>query len=278
MTKYKNIARSEQDEKELEELETEYRKEFGTEKEENVEPQVLEDDESWKKRYSDLRRYNSQIITDKESKEKEIAELKTKLASQENMKLPENTEEAEKWVQEYPDLSRVLMTLIEQKTNLVREEVVTLRQERESERRALERDRAMDAILKKHPDFLTLIEEDVFKQWVVDQPKERGPVIGKALYDALYNNESDAKAAIEAVNFYKQDQKKIDRQQDRSAGFAVNQRGQVSAPQANADGKKRWKESEIEKLNQWDWDKHETDIDLARREGRIVYDITGAAR
>lgn len=279
--KFRNLTRAQQDEEELERLEAEYRKEFGEQQEEQTEqkqPQeeatTTNEDESWKKRYGDLRSYSSKQLSEKE---KQIEDLKKELEKK-SSELPKNKEEAEKWVQEYPDLARVLMTLIEERTELVREDVKVVREELLRERHELEREKALETVIKKHPDFLQLIAEEDFKSWVVAQPEQRGPVIGQALYDALYNNETDAKAAIEAVNIYKADRRKAEKSSDKSAAIAVN-KGSASQPQVTAkDGKRRFLESEIDKLKPWEWDKLEDEIELARREGRIVYDISGAAR
>lgn len=280
MARYKNIARAEQEDKELEELETEYRKQFGENQEDDENTEVTTqpqenrtEEDNWKKRYSDLRSYMSK----KEAElQKEVEDLRKSL-KEKDTDFPKNKEEAEKWVQDYPDLARVLMTLIEERTELVREDVKNVREELTRERHELEKQKALDTVLKKHPDFLELITEDNFKNWVVAQPEVRGPVIGQALYDALYKNETDAQAAIEAVNIYKADMRKTEKKNDKSAAIAVN-KGGASAPQVNSDGKRKFLESEIEKLKPWEWDKLEDEIEAARREGRIVYDISGAAR
>lgn len=285
---YKNLARETAEDEELERLEAEYRKEFGEPSDENLEVEkgdsktkIDKEEETWKKRHSDLRSYTSKQINDLQ---KEINGLKTLLASKDNeTKFPVNKEEAEEWVQSYPDLARVIGTLIDERAgsmvNPLTEEVKNTRLELEAERTARARERAMSEILQVHPDFLQLINEDDFKEWVEAQPSDRGPVIGQALYDALYKNETDATAAIQAVNIYKSDKgmnSKPKKKTSDEAAFSVTP--SKSAPPKSEGNKNQFLESEIEKMKPWEFDKLEEEIEKARREGRIIYDISGAAR
>lgn len=284
MTKYRNDARAAAEDAELERLESEYR---------NVEDPVVEDkslgatppvnEVNWEKRHGDLRAASQRQVSEKDQ---EIARLKEEKAAleREATKLPTNKKEAEDWVKEYPDLARVLVTLMEQQTEYVKEDVKTVRQELEAERYMMAREKAMNAILRAHDDFLTLVNEQSFKDWVVLQPKPkaeggRGPRIGKALYDALYENETDAEAAIEAVDMYKADLAASKPKKDtasREAATSVRKTAASMVP--DNTGKRTYSESEIDNMSSRDFDKYEDDIDDAKREGRFVYDITGAAR
>lgn len=287
---YRNQERIDREEKELEELEAEYRKQYGGENQEKeVDDNPLEnpgpelptlnkEEETWKKRHGDLRSYTSRQINDLN---KQINELKNTLAQKEREanKLPTNKTEAEEWVKEYPDLARVLSTLIEQQTEYVKEDVLTVRQELEAERLQMAKERAFNAILKVHSDFVDLINDPKFQEWVEEQPTKRGPRIGQALYDALYVNETDAEAAIEAVNIYKQDMNASKPKKDSSSKEAATLvRKQNPAAPTDLNGKKVFLESEIEKMKDWEFEKLEDEIEAARREGRITYDISGAAR
>lgn len=288
MNKYRNVERDAQLDRELAEEEAAYRKQFGGEPQENEEPAtpleasselpaVGKDEETWKKRHGDLRSYTAKQLNEKD---KELQDLRDQLARKEReaTALPTNKAEAEQWVKDYPDLARVLSTLMEQQTDLVRDDVQKVRHELEAERTALARERAMNSILEVHSDFLTLINQDDFKQWVEDQPEKRGR-IGQAYYDALYRNETDALAAIEAVNVYKSDKRASQPRRDNSERDAASVvRKTASSSPATEGGKKRWTETEIERLSARDFDRFEQDIEDARLEGRIDYDISGAAR
>jgi hypothetical protein len=149
--------------------------------------------------------------------------------------------------------------------------------ELEAERTAIARERAMAQIIKVHPDFLDLIQKQEFKDWVEDQPRRRG-TFGEFIYNSLYQNETDAQSAIEAVNLYKSENgsKRTERQSPRDAALSVRTPASETPP--SRQGKRVWLESEIDKMKPWDFDKYEEEIEEARREGRITYDISGAAR
>ena len=290
--KYKNLEREQVEDEELARLEAEYRKQYGEQgegEEEEVKtpldtpedlPASTKEEETWKKRHSDLRSYSQKKLNELQ---KEFDDFKREAAKREKeSKFPGNKAEAEEWVKEYPDLARVIGTLMDQKAEehvlSVSDEVQSVRRELEAERTAIARERAMTEILKAHPDFLDLVKQEDFKEWVAAQPTERGPRIGQALYDALYENETDATSAIQAVNVYKSDLAKKAPKKDtaREAAETVR-RGHVTTP-SSKDGKRTFTETEIESMKPWEYDKLEGEIEDARREGRIVYDISGAAR
>jgi hypothetical protein len=292
MTKYRNNDRIAQEEAELEELEKDYKRQYSGEPQETPGENPLDppsdlptkgaEEETWKKRHGDLRSYTSRQINELTA---QLNEVKTTLADKEReaAKLPTNKTELEQWMKEYPDLTRVLATLIETQTEFVKEDVKTVRQELEAERLSMAKERAINTVIKSHPDFLTLINDQHFKDWVEKQPlpKSEGGRgrIGQALYDALYRNETDSEAAIEAVDVYKSDLAASKPKKDNSAReAALSVKTPSSTPAVNKDGKRTFLESEIDKMKSWDYDKYEDEIEAARRDGRIVYDMSGAAR
>lgn len=291
MSKYRNADRIAAEEAELEELEREFAAQNGVvqepiETENPLSPPselqaTTKEEETWKKRHSDLRSYTSRQMNDLQ---KELSNLKKTLSEKEkeDPRLPVNKAEAEKWVQEYPDLARVISTLIDERAGKhvteIADEVRDAKTQLEAERQSIAYERAYNEILKSHPDFPELIGEDDFKSWVESQPEERGPIVGRALYTALYENLTDAKSAIQAVNVYKSDQEKKKPKKDpaREAATSIPRRTASSSP--SADGKKTFTESEIENMSSRDFEKYEEEIEEARRDGRIIYDQTAAAR
>lgn len=287
MTKYRNEQRAAQEDAELEELEKEYKKQFSNEpiaEEEHIDPPAppaaTVEEETWKKRHADLRSYTQKQIN---TLEQQLAALQKEAAEREkDPRLPVNKQEAEQWVKEYPDLARVIGTLIDERAERhvtsVSDEVKDVKAQLEAERLSIQRERALTAIIKKHPDFLDLVNQEHFKDWVESQPSVRGPRIGQALYDALYANETDAEAAIEAVNIYKRDLDASKPKKETRNEAALSVRRTSSTTPTSTDGKRTFSESEIDKMKPWDYEKYEQEIEDARREGRIVYDLSGAAR
>lgn len=279
MTKYRNDARDAQLDAELEAEEADYRRKYSGEPiaEEEIDPPAAnKDEEIWKKRHSDLRSYSQKQVNERDQR---IAELERALAEKDKQHLaPQNQQELEQWIKEYPDLARVLGNMIDQRAekqvSTVSDEVRTARMELQAERESIQRERAMGEVLKVHPDFLDLINKQDFKDWVEDQPTKRGR-IGQALYDALYENNTDADAAIQAINIYKQDKASSKKERNEAA---LTVRKPSSALPESTNGKRTFTESEIDAMPFYVYDKLEQEIEDARRDGRIVYDQSGAAR
>jgi hypothetical protein len=289
MTRYKNLARIEEEEAELARLEEEYRKANGQNVENDEQPLAVEEpveteeDKNWKKRYSDLRSYtdrqkNEQKARDEE-RDRQIAELKNEIA---RLSLPQNdindVEGARDWERKYPDLARTLKTLWREDLQIMREVSENDRNELKEVQRELARNRAYNAVLRAHPDFEDLINNSDFQDWVDRQPEEKG-VIGQTIFDALRVNETDADAAIKAVDIYKREQEFTRRPRKNPAREAIEVPGRTSptAPAPNAGGR-IFKESEVEAMSLREWEPLEKEIDLAKREGRFVYDVSGATR
>ena len=68
------------------------------------------EDESFKKRYGDLRRHMQKTT---EAKDKELADLKKQLAAatKKEMKLPKTDEEIDAWASEFPDVAKIVETI-----------------------------------------------------------------------------------------------------------------------------------------------------------------------
>lgn len=288
--KYKNLEKARAEDEELERLEAEYIK--ANDPDAVVAPASPEppkdEDKTWEVRYANLRSFSQKQINEvKREKEQEVNDLKKRIADLEksSQRMPENEAELDSWVKDYPDLARVLMGLMRkqarEETDTVRADLEALRNERQEETLALQREAAVRKVVATHPDFFDLIETDDFKEWVNSQPEVRGPKIGQALHDALYNNETDADAAIQAVNIYKMDKgvtTKPERKRKEIVEAASSVRRTNSGNPQSENGKPTFSESQIERMSLREYEKVEDDIDLAKREGRFVYDITGAAR
>jgi hypothetical protein len=291
MTKYRNDDRAKAEDAELEALEAEYKKQYGEHQDDLEDKTPLDEpaplattnaeEETWKKRHGDLRSYTSKQISELTAQLDDLKKV-VKEKEREASKLPTNKKEAEDWVKEYPDLARVLGTLIETQTEYVKEDVKTVRQELEAERAAMAREKAINAVVKAHPDFLSLVNEQGFKDWVEKQPMSKADGgrgrIGQAIYDALYRNDTDAEAAIEAVDVYKSDMALKNPKKDNTAREAATSVKRTTSGTPQSSEKRTFSESEIEKMKSWDYDKLEEEIEAARRDGRIVYDVSGAAR
>lgn len=279
--KYKNLTKAEQEDKELAELEAEYIRQNSEQPvatEEDVPPVVNKEEETWKERYSNLKSYADK---NRNEDKKRIADLEARLVSLEKEKtkssvdLPVSVDEAREWVQKYPQLAGTLKALWREDIEYLKEELGAGMSELEETRREIHRQKAFAEVLKAHPDFPQIMETQEFQDWVDRQPEEKD-VIGQAIYDALRKN-LDPNPAIKAISIYKSEtNQKPKRELAREAVQSVP-RNAPSTPRDSGD-KNTFSESQVEKMSSREFEKYEEAIDQAKREGRFIYDISGAAR
>lgn len=277
MKTYDNEARLKQADKDLEDEIAELQGKPNTSVEQTEAPVETAEDKTWRERYSNLQSYSSKQVNELKA---QMAELQRQIDLDKKKptesSVPSNVEEMRDWIKKYPELAGILKAMMKEEANYVKEELGAKLEELESTKRQVEANRAFQAVVRVHPDFGNLINSPEFQEWVQRQPEEKGRA-GQAILDAMTKG-FDADEAIKAVNIYKRELapgKKKD--PVRSAAETVSRSVNSDVPQS-VSGKRQWKESEIEKMSFKDYDKFEADIDAAKREGRFVYDLTGAAR
>lgn len=258
MAKYQGAYRNELD-KEDEVLE---------QQQEATEAPASDEDASFKKRYGDLRRHMQQTM---QQKEREMEELKEQLAqaTRKQLKFPKTEDEVNEWVKKYPDVAAIVDTIAQKRAM----EALQVGEQKMSKlkdlEKRLEREKAEQELLKMHPDFLEIRADKAFHNWVAEQPSW--------VQDALYKNETDARAAGRAIDLYKADTGagKRKRSASNDAAKAVGRTTSSSAP---TGGKVRFTESQIAKMSPRDYEANEAAIMEAMRTGNFEYDLSGAAR
>ena len=121
-------------------------------------------------------------------------------------------------------------------------------------------------LLSLHPDFIDIKDSPEFLSWLDDQPA--------SIADGIRKNRTDAKWASRVLDLFKIDnnisQKKRGRPKKsdvESAAEAVTKTEKVTvSPEGEA---KIWTSEEIAKLKPHQFEKLESEIDKASREGRI---------
>lgn len=232
---------------------------------------VTVEEETFKKRYADLRRH----VANKEKEWKtKFDDLESKLegVTKKTLELPssDDTAEVENWMKEFPEVARIVSKIAEMQAEAKTKDIHKQLEEVQKDKQAVAREKAFIQLQAAHPDIDVLKQNEEFHDWVKEQPKY--------IQDALYNNETDWKAASRAIDLYKADLEKATPKRGRprkddieaSAPVTVKNRSDVES----TSGKKMWKESDIAKMDRRAFDKHEDDIMAARREGRIVYDLS----
>jgi predicted metal-dependent hydrolase len=140
------------------------------------------------------------------------------------------------------------------------------------EREALTaKDEAEAELLRLHPDFDQIRDDDEFHNWVDEQPKW--------VQQALYENDTDARAAARAIDLYKADKKIATKRStsNRDAAQSINTKGGRSAP-SGEDKDGMIYESQVAKMSTLDYEKYQEDIGKAIKSGKFVYDLSGNAR
>ncbi len=217
---------------------------------------LSKEEETFKKRYGDLRRLSQQQAD-------EIKRLKEATPAQATA-APTTAAEAKKWAEANPAAAAVIKALaLEEVTKTYDPSVKEL----DSFRKEVETERAQGRILKVHPDFSEITASDEFHTWAESQPAR--------VQDLIYDGGADD--VIWALSAYKAQAKNAKYDPDKEAAKAVVKKGSTATPKD--DGNKTYvKESDVEKMSATEYAEKEDLITAAMREGRFVYDRSGAAR
>ena len=263
-----NKERIEQEEAELKELAED--KSSPQESKEGEDSNLGAEEKSFKKRYGDLRRHSQQQQV---ALQKQIDDLHSQLQSstEKQIKLPKSEEELSEWARAYPDVAKIVETIAIKKAKEQTQALDERFKQLDEREHQTSKDKAEAELIRLHPDFDVIRDDDEFHTWVDEQPKW--------VQDALYDNESDARAAARAIDLYKADKgiKTKKPTSDRGAAESVNTRSSRSAPTGESkDGV--FYESEVSKMNTFEYEKNQEAISKALQSGKFVYDVSGSAR
>ena len=263
MMKYKNSSTIEEEENEIKALEAERSQEV----KEESEPELPPEEETFKKRYGDLRRH----MQSKESHfNDEIQSLKNQLETltKRQVKLPKSDEELDEWTEKYPDVAKIVETIATKKALEARKDVDEKLAYVNEMQRKVKVEKAEQELSRLHSDYDELRADKNFHEWVAIQPKW--------IQDALYENETDFLAAGKAIDLYKLEMKPKSRTSNKEAAKSVGRPRRSGEP--TAETKAVWSESRVKKLRPAEYDKFEDEIMEAIRSNNFEYDISGAAR
>ena len=237
---------------------------------EAVQEPTSSEEETFKKRYGDLRRFMQQTV---DQKDKELEELRKTMAKQQQAEphLPKTEEEIEEWATKYPEVSKIVDTIARKRAKEASMEVEQSMSDLRKMKAQLEREKAEQALKALHPDFDRIRADKGFHAWVKEQPAY--------IKDALYHNDNDAVAAARAIDLYKADigmitNKRTDSQLEKEAASAVKSRSSAS-PAGQSKGK--WSESRVASLRPYEYEKHEAEILEAIQSGKFEYDMSAGA-
>jgi len=220
----------------------------------------------YKKRYDDLKRhYDGRLAEWKQEKDEFVSRLNTSSKPQ----VAEDTSELGAFKDQYPDvydaIHKISSSQSEARVKGLEEELSQIK-EREQ---ALEKQKAYQELLRLQPDFENLKDDEAFNTWLQGQPK--------SISDGVYNNSTDSFWASRVVDLYKADAglsktTASKPKQNKKADAAMSVSRNTSKEVLTTDGDKRvWKASQIAKMKAHEFEKLESELDLARSEGRIDF-------
>jgi hypothetical protein len=269
----KNQARIKAEEEELEKLvngtsEVKESKAEDEVKEEVPEVPLTKEEESFKKRYGDLRRHVQQKEKEWEDR---FNELESQLKNGTPLTPPKSREDVEDWIRKHPDVAAIVQALAAEEAEKRFSNAELRLQELDNERFELQRQKAEQAILKAHPDFNEIKVSDDFHNWAEEQPKW--------VQDAVYENADDPKSVVRVIDLYKVDMgmtKSAKKQADRSAASAIKTPTKPSFEEDEASS--YFTESQVAKMSDKEYEKNQDKILEAMRSGKFRYDLSGGAR
>jgi len=224
------------------------------------------EEKSFKKRYSDIRKY----MQDKDAEYKgELDKLKSQLdaATKNELVLPKSQEEIDEWSKKYPDVAGIVEAIADKKASERSSDLDVRLKEIEELRTQAKRDKAEVELLTLHPDFADIRADDAFHKWAEQQPK--------VYQDALYENAEDVKSVARVIDMYKSDNniktKKVTSTADKDAASSV--KSKRTAVDTN-DSSNYLSESLVAKMTIKEYEKRQDEIMEAQRNGKFIYDMS----
>jgi len=267
-----NNERIEQAEEELRQLEADKTAPAAKVAEDDDSPEPTDAEErTFKKRYGDLRRHSQKMQHDLQSQLDSMKSQLEKTAAKE-MKLPSSEEDLAQWVQAYPDVAKIVETIAMKKAKEQSQDIEQrLKRIDELEKEALA-EKAEAELIRLHPDFAEIKQDDEFHDWVEQQPKW--------IRDSLYENDNDAVSAARAIDLYKADKgikTRSKKDETKDAARSINTRSERSAPTGN-NTEGVFSESQVDKMTIQQYEANEEAIAASMRNGTFIRDISGGAR
>ncbi len=208
----------------------------------------------WEKRYRDLQAYLT-----KTKEELKAVKAETK------MSYPKTEEEVKTWMSKYPDVAAIVETIAMKKAESRYGDLETRMKEYEQMRIDAIIQKTEAAIIKVHPDYEDIKHDNDFHNWVETLPK--------ATQDIVYDTIDRPNDIIRLITLYK---KETDKDTTNLREAATTPRAVArSEAKAVAPNKYAFRESDIAKMSPREFDARLDEIEKARIEGKILYDISG---
>ncbi len=224
------------------------------------------EEETFKKRYGDIRKH----LADKEREwETKLEQMKSQLdlASRNELVLPKSDSDIEAWAKKYPDVAGIVEAIADRKAAERSGDLDNRLKEIEKLRTQATKEKAEVELMKLHPDFSEIREDNAFHDWAEEQPKW--------VQDALYENTDDARSVARVIDLYKQDKgiaKLKVKSDDKAAASSISTRRSATPEPDQASN--YLTESAVNKMSSKEYDKRQEEILEAMRTGKFIYDMS----
>jgi hypothetical protein len=227
------------------------------------------EERTFKKRYGDLRRHSQKLQDDLQTQIDSLKEQLTKTTKKE-IRLPKSEDELNAWAAEYPDVYKIVETIAIKKAKEQSTSIEDRLKKIDEAEKNNAREKAEVELTRLHPDFGEIRDQDEFHEWVEEQPNW--------VQQALYDNDTDAKAAARAIDLYKSDKgiKASKKTSDKDIASAIGRGTRSSPASSNSEG--IIYESQVGSMSMKEYEARQEEINNAMRSGKFVYDLSGNAR
>ena len=229
--------------------------------------ELTAEEKSFKKRYGDLRRHMQE-------KEKEWTKKLENLATEtriEEAAVPTSEDELITWMEKNPESAGAIRSLIQKEADSLFGESKKRLVELDEAYKETTKLKAENIIRKTHEDFDELRQSDKFHTWAEAQPKW--------VKDALYENMDDPASVIRVIDLYKIDNGMNIAAKKQSKKAAASSVSKGTRTTIDAEGlSNQLKESDVAKMSDKEFEDRQDEINEAMRNGKFVYDVSGAAR
>lgn len=241
-----------------------------SDEDQNTQTPDPDDNTDWKKRADDRQTYINKLKEDLKAKDDALAKKAKELEDAQKIKkvLPLTEEEEDELGQSFPQWSKLAETKANKATDALREELMKDINVLNLQLAEYKKKDARTALKKYHPDFEKYDDGgehfEAFKEWYLEQPTG---------VQNLVKSENILEVA-KALDMFKKDvgiRSRSKKEKDLEASQSVSI---DTPPKPEGSSKRTWKRSEIRALskNLEEYAKHQEDINVAMREGRIIND------
>lgn len=218
-------------------------------------------EETWEKRYADLRRLDQDRLNKIRDLEKELKETKA-APTLNNLK---TDEEIAEFAEANPELYSLFESIALKKAGDVKKTVDEL----EERQKTLATEKTLEEILSRHPDAKAIKVDPRFKDWYDKQTLRIQDMLAKGDIDDICLGLDKYKADLGIAKVKSKAEAKKEEQAQAAAAVTNGSSGKGSPKEEL----KQWKESEIHAMPDKQYSKLKPEIDKARREGRIIFDM-----